>query len=166
MIKDILKPLLSTVEATSVATAVRESTWLFPTIESIHVLSLVMVVGSIMVVDLRLLNLASRQRPVSELTDEVLPWTWTAFIGAATTGSLLFSSSAVRYSGIWQFETKMCMLLLAAINMGIFHLGVFRSVAQWDRPPARPPVAARIAGGVSLAIWVTIVGLGRWVGFV
>src|SRR5580698_4075270 len=143
----MIKQILQALEATPVATAVRENTWLFPTIESIHVLSLVLVVGSIMVVDLRLLNLASRQRSVKELTDDVLPWTWTAFVSAGITGTLLFSSSAVRYSGIWQFETKMCMLLLAAINMGIFHLGAFRSVAQWDRPPARPPLAARVAGG-------------------
>jgi len=154
------------VENTSISTAVRESTWLFPTIESIHVLSLVMVVGSIMVVDLRLLNLASRQRSVRELTEEVLPWTWTAFACAATTGTLLFSSSAHRYVGIWQFETKMCMLALAAINMGIFHLGAFRSVAHWDQAPAKPPLAAKLAGGISLAIWITIVALGRWVGFV
>ena len=161
----MIKQLLQALEATPWGTAVRENTWLFPTIESIHVLSLVTVVGSIMIVDLRLLNLASRQRSVKDLTDDVLPWTWTAFVSAAITGTLLFSSSAVRYSGIWQFEVKMCLLVLAAINMGIFHLGVFRSVAQWNEAPARPPLAARLAGGVSLIIWVIIVALGRWVGF-
>jgi hypothetical protein len=162
----MIKQLFQALEATPWGTAVRENTWLFPTIESIHVLSLVLVVGSIMVVDLRLLNLASRQRSVKELTDEVLPWTWTAFASAAITGTLLFSSSAMRYVGIWQFETKMCLLVLAAINMGIFHLGAFRSVAKWDQAPARPPLAARLAGGISLAIWLVIVALGRWVGFV
>jgi hypothetical protein len=78
---------------------------------------------------------------------------------------LLFSSSAVRYSGIWQFEAKMIMLVLAAINMGIFHLGAFRSVAHWNEAPARPPLAARLAGGISLGFWVIIVALGRWIGF-
>jgi hypothetical protein len=57
------------------------------------------------------------------------------------------------------------MLVLAAVNMGIFHLGAFRSVAQWDKAPVRPPLAARLAGGISLGIWVIIVGLGRWIGF-
>jgi hypothetical protein len=162
----MIKQLLSGLEATPWGTAVRESTWLFPTIESIHVLSLVLVVGSIMVVDLRLLNLASRQRSVRELTDDVLPWTWTAFVAAAITGTLLFSSSANRYSGIWQFEVKMCLLVLAAINMGIFHLGAFRSVAHWDASPATPPLGAKLAGGISLCIWVSIVAMGRWIGFV
>ena len=161
----MIKQLLQALEATPWGTAVRENTWLFPTIESIHVLALVMVVGSIMVVDLRLLNLASRQRSVKELTDDVLPWTWTAFGCAAITGTLLFSSSAMRYSHIWQFEAKMCMLVLAAINMGIFHLGAFRTVTHWDQAPSRPPVAARLAGGISLGIWLVIVALGRWVGF-
>src|SRR5579863_3229837 len=111
----MFKHLLQALEATPWGTAVRENTWLFPTIESVHVLALVLVVGSIMVVDLRLLNLASRQRSVKELTDEVLPSTWSAVVVALITGSLLFSSPAVRYVGIWQFDTKMGMLLLAAI---------------------------------------------------
>ncbi|MGC1459185.1 MAG: DUF6644 family protein [Steroidobacteraceae bacterium] len=162
----MIKQLLQALEATPLGTAVRESTWLFPTIETMHVLALVLVVGSIMVVDLRLLNIASRKRSVKELTDEVLPWTWIAFVCALITGSLLFSSSAVRYTGIWQFDVKMCMLLLAAINMAFFHHGAFRSVAQWDRAPAKPPLAAKVAGGISLAIWVIVVGLGRWIGFV
>jgi hypothetical protein len=161
----MIKQFLQALEATPWGTAVRENTWLFPTIESVHVLALVLVVGSIMVVDLRLLNLASRQRSVKELTDDVLPWTWSAFVLAAITGTLLFSSSAMRYSGIWQFEAKLCMLVLAAINMGIFHLGSFRSIAHWDQPNTRPPLAARLAGGISLGIWLVIVALGRWIGF-
>lgn len=161
----MIKQLLQALEATPWGTAVRENTWLFPTIESVHVLALVLVVGSIMVVDLRLLNLASRQRSVKELTDDILPWTWSAFILAAITGTLLFSSSAMRYSGIWQFEAKMIMLILAALNMIVFHLGAFRSVAHWDQPNTRPPLAARLAGGISLGIWLIIVGLGRWIGF-
>src|ERR1700733_475907 len=115
----MIRQLLQALEATPWGTAVRENTWLFPTIESVHVLALVLVVGSIMVVDLRLLNVASRQRSMKELIDEVLPWTWAAFAVALITGSLLFSSSAMRYVGIWQFDAKMCMLVLAAINMGI-----------------------------------------------
>jgi hypothetical protein len=81
------------------------------------------------------------------------------------TGFLLFSSSAVKYVGVWQFDAKMCVLFLAAINMAIFHLGAFRSVVHWDQAPARPPLAAKLAGAISLCIWVSIVALGRWIGF-
>ena len=152
------------IEASGVGTAIRESTWLFPTVESLHVLAIVLVVGSIMIVDLRLLNVASRQRAVSELMNEVLPWTWIAFVFAVITGSLLFSSAAVKYAGNTQFRVKMLLLVLAGINMAIFHLGSYRKVALWDRASITP-TAARIAGALSLTIWVIVVACGRWIGF-
>jgi hypothetical protein len=151
-------------ENSSVGTAIRESTWLFPTIETTHVLSIVLVVGSIMIVDLRLLNVASRRRPVSDLIREVLPFTWVAFACAAITGSLLFTSSAVKYSHNAPFQFKMAVLLLAGLNMAIFHLGAGRTIHVWDRS-AMIPTGARIAGAVSLLIWVCVVTLGRWIGF-
>jgi hypothetical protein len=156
---------LTSLESTSFATAIRESTWLFPTIESVHVLCIVLVVGSIMVVDLRLLNLASRARAVTELTAEVLPWTWIAFVCAAITGGLLFSSSAVKYAQNTPFRIKMVLLLIAATNMAIFHLGIYRTVHHWDRAP-RIPFRARLGGAVSLVLWVAVVASGRWIGFV
>lgn len=155
---------LRNLEGTPVATAVRESTWLFPTIETLHVLSIVLVVGTIMIVDLRLINVAGRRRGVSELMNEVLPWTWGAFACAVVTGGLLFSSSAMKYFHSAVFEFKMVTLFIAGINMAIFHLGAYRKVHLWDRA-AMTPTGARIAGGVSLAIWVTVVALGRWIGF-
>jgi hypothetical protein len=151
-------------ESTSVGTAIRESIWLFPTIETVHVLSIVLVVGSIMIVDLRLLNIASRRRGVSELMKEVLPWTWIAFGCAALSGGLLFTSSAVKYAHNGPFRFKMLLLLLAGINMAVFHLGTARKIHLWDRE-SMIPTGARIAGGVSLAIWITVVTLGRWIGF-
>ncbi|HUK00927.1 MAG TPA: DUF6644 family protein [Steroidobacteraceae bacterium] len=159
-----LNQTLTALENTSVGTAVRESIWLFPTIETVHVLAIVLVVGSIMIVDLRLLNLASRRRPVSELLAEVLPWTWGAFACAAISGSLLFSSSALKYAHNTPFRLKMLLLLAAAINMAVFHLGVFRSVSQWDLGQ-KLPGRARLAGGISLALWVWVVACGRWIGF-
>jgi hypothetical protein len=152
------------IENTGIGTAVRESTWLFPTIETAHVLSIVLVVGSIMVVDLRLLNIASRRRSVSELLNEVLPWTWLAFACAAITGSMLFSSAAAKYAKDAPFRIKMVLLLLAAINMAIFHLGSYRKVALWDRA-SMTPTGARVAGGVSLLLWVVVIACGRWIGF-
>ena len=156
--------IFSQIESTGIGTAIRESTWLFPTVETVHVLATVLVVGSIMVVDLRLLNIASRRRPVSELMNEVLPWTWIAFALAAITGSLLFSSAAVKYAKDAPFQIKMVLLILAGINMAIFHLGSYRKVALWDRA-SMTPTGARVAGAISLAIWVVVVGCGRWIGF-
>ena len=147
----------------SFPTEIRESVWLFPTIETVHVFALAFVVGSIMMVDLRLLGLGNKQRPFTEVAAESLPWTRSAFVLAAIAGSLLFSSKAVTYYGNIPFRLKMLCLLLAAINMGVFHVLGTRHVATWDR--GKPPFAAKFAGGASLSLWIVIVAAGRWVGF-
>jgi hypothetical protein len=147
----------------SFPTEIRESVWLFPTIETVHVFAVVLVVGSIMTVDLRLLGLGNRDRPFTDVANEALPWTWSAFALAAIAGSLLFSSKAVTYYGDIPFRLKMACLLLAGINMGVFHLLGTRQLAAWDRGTA--PFAAKFAGGASLSLWIVIVGAGRWIGF-
>jgi hypothetical protein len=158
-----LESACSWLENLSFPTEIRESAWLFPTIETVHVFALVLVVGSIMMVDLRLLGLGNRDRPFRELAAEALPWTWSAFVVAAIAGSLLFSSKAVTYYGNIPFRLKMACLLLAGINMAAFHLLGTRQVASWDR--GKPPLAAKFAGGFSLTLWITIVAAGRWIGF-
>ena len=147
----------------SFPTDVRESTWIFPTIETIHVLALVLVIGSILTVDLRLLGLANRARPVTQVTGQSLPLTWSAFGVAVISGSLLFASKAVTYYGDIPFRLKMVCLVLAGLNMLCFHGLTYRRVAQWDH--AAPPLGAKIAGAVSLLLWMVIVGAGRWIGF-
>jgi hypothetical protein len=155
---------LQWLEATSLATTIRENDFLFPSIESLHVLAITLVVGSIAIVDLRLLGLASLDRAVNLLTREVLPYTWGAFAVGAITGALLFSSNAKAYAHNFFFQGKMILLVLAGINMLIFHLFAGREVERWSKA-ARPPVPAKIAGAVSLMLWVAVVGFGRWIGF-
>jgi hypothetical protein len=152
-------------ESTAPAVAISESSWLFPGIESVHVLAIALVVGSITMVDLRLLNINLRDRPVGELIAEVLPWTWASFAVAVCSGALLFSSNATHYWGIAPFRAKMLLLALAGINMLMFHATMHRSVDLWGRRPATPLVA-KISGGVSLGLWIGVVTLGRWIGFV
>jgi hypothetical protein len=136
---------------------------LFPTIETVHVFALVLVVGSIMTVDLRLLGLTNKERPFSQLAGEMLPWTWVAFSVAAGAGLLMFSSKAVVYYGNIPFRLKMFCLLLAGINMVLFHWLGTRHLETWDRK--QPPNVAKFAGGASLLLWTTIVAAGRWIGF-
>ena len=156
--------LFQTIYDTPLAVAIRENGLLFPTIESIHVLAITLVVGSIFVVDLRLLGLASKGRAVSRLTGEILPLTWTAFVLAAVTGSLLFASNAVKYSHNSFFLAKMALLVLAFFNMLVFHFVTSRGIERWDESPS-VPAGVRIAGGMSLAIWMVVIICGRWVGF-
>ncbi len=151
-------------EAMPWAVAIRENDILFPWIESVHVLAIVIVVGTISIVDLRLLGLASTSRPVQRLMRDTLPITWTAFTVAAITGSLLFSSRAIDYTQNFFFMGKMALLLLAATNMLVFHRFGARDIAQWSAAKTTP-AAAKLAGGVSLTIWVAVVAFGRWIGF-
>jgi hypothetical protein len=159
-----LQPLLQWLYDTSVGTAIREQGTLFPWIESVHVLCITLVVGSIGIVDLRLLGIASKSRAVSRLTGEVLPFTWVMFVLAALTGGLLFSSNAVKYAHNIFFLSKMALMLVAFVNMMVFHVITSRGIEHWDESP-HPPVAAKLAGGVSLLLWAAIIVCGRWIGF-
>jgi hypothetical protein len=160
----ILLPFCQWLENSPLGTFIAQSTWAFPTIETAHVFALVIVVGSIAIVDLRLVGVASRGRPVSQLSNDVLPITWTCFGLAVLTGGLLFSSKATHYLENWPFRLKMTLLALAGLNMLVFHFMTYRTVDRWDEAD-RAPSAARWAGALSLAFWIGVVVFGRWIGF-
>ena len=151
--------------ATVLGVAIRENESLFPWIESLHVLAITLVVGSIAIVDLRLIGMASLDRALTRLTREVLPITWTAFAVALITGLLLFISNAVSYAHNLFFQLKMLALLFAGANMLFFHLVVGRDIASWGASSATTPTQARLAGFTSLVLWACIVAFGRWIGF-
>jgi hypothetical protein len=156
--------ILQWIHDTGVATSIREGDTLFPWIECVHVLAITLVVGSIAAVDLRLLGLASRVRRFSSLNAEIVPLTWTAFALAVLSGSLLFSAKSSQYAANTAFDIKMVLLLLAGVNMAVFQLLIFRSVSSWDSA-APTPLPAKIAGGLSLCIWIAVVVCGRMIGF-
>ena len=149
---------------TPLADTIRSSELAFPWLESVHVLAIALVLGSIAVADLRLLGIASVKRPVTRVLDEVLPVTWVAFAIAAITGTAMFTSNAVEYSQNTAFQLKMLMLVLAGLNMLAFQLLTFRGVGRWDEARTTP-TGARFAGGFSLLAWISIVAFGRWIGF-
>ncbi|HEV7691719.1 MAG TPA: DUF6644 family protein [Hyphomonadaceae bacterium] len=144
-------------------TAIRESAWLYPIFETIHVMALALVVGSIATVDLRLLGVARRNQPAWRIAQQALPWTWIAFAVAVVTGALLFSSQAVKYVDNVPFRIKLVLLALAGINMAAFQFGAGRTINTWGEGQA--PTGARIAGALSLVFWIGVVAAGRWIGF-
>ena len=159
-----LSPLIASLEASSVATAVRNSLYLFPLIESVHVIGLTLVFGTILIVDLRLLGLASTRRPFSAVAADGLKWTWVGFAIAATTGALMFVTNASTYYHNVFFRAKMTLLVISGLNVLLFDVTARRSVVTWDEKP-RAPRAGRIAATVSLVLWIGVIFLGRWVGF-
>jgi hypothetical protein len=152
------------IEYSSLGISIAESLWAFPLIESFHVMALVTVFGTIMVMDLRLLGLASNKVPVTAMSSDTLKWTWIGFVIAAITGTLLFISKASTYMVNPYFLTKMGLLAAAGLNMVIFHFVTYKSVNEWDTSGTLP-TGAKLAGVLSLIFWLIIVFCGRAIGF-
>lgn len=163
----MLDHILTALQHSSLAGAMRGESgwdWLFPNVETIHVVAVATLFGSIAMLDLRLLGVGGRRTTVSALAADYLPITWAAFVVAVIAGSLMFISRAPTYFHNTQFELKFLCLGLAGLNMLVFHLGAYRHVRRWgDRLP--PPAAARLAGGLSLLLWIGVIFFGRWTGF-
>jgi len=155
--------LLESLQQLPFAVTIAQSEWLFPTLETLHVMALTAVVGTVLKIDLRLLGLTDRERPFSALARQVLPWTWGCFAMAAMTGLLMFAAKAVTYWADIPFRIKFGCIALAGFNMAYFHLVGARDRASWDLGP--PPWRAKLAGMTSVALWITVVAAGRWIGF-
>src|ERR1700677_1181118 len=151
--------LVAFFEDSSLADAIRENDVLFPSIESVHVLAICLVVGSIMAVDLRLLGLAWVQRPGRAGPRGILPLTGGAFAFAVASRFLMFMSNATKYLGNGFFIAKLCLIAAAGLNMLVFHFIGARQQSRWDNQ-ATPPLPARLAGGISVLLWIAVVACG------
>lgn len=149
---------------TPASIALHESTWAYPVIESVHVLTLCLFLGTAVMLDLRLVGIAMQKVPVSEIYERLLPWTIAGFAVMVISGALLFYGIPVRtYQNIF-FRVKVVLLLLAGLNALVFHSTVYRKIAEWDREPV-PPRRARISGALSLLFWTCIVIAGRMIAY-
>lgn len=156
--------LLAGLEGTPLAAAARESIWLYPIAELLHIIGFVLLVGAAAMFDLRLLGL-SRAIPVSSLAAHLLPWSRAGLAVVAPTGLLMFASDATATAANPAFRLKLLLILAAGLNALAFHLGPFRRVRAWDRD-APSPVAARIAAVLSLLIWAAVIAAGRLIAYV
>jgi hypothetical protein len=144
--------------------ALRESLYVWPLVESTHVLTLTLFVGTAVLLDLRLLGLLMPNVPASEFTRRVLPWTRWGFALMTVTGLLLFYATPVRtYQNIF-FRIKVILLVAAGINVWLFHSRVHARVNEWDMDPVAPR-AARVAAIVSLIAWTGVVVAGRMIAY-
>jgi branched-subunit amino acid transport protein len=159
-----LQVFFSLIHHSYIGTLIRENDVLFPWIESFHIMSVAVVFGSIALVDFRLSGLILHEMNFPQVADKYLKYTWTAFVLAFITGSLLFTSNASGYSANIYFIFKMFLIILAGINMLIFHAFVGKTHSQWIKDQDIPISGKRI-GLISLAIWILIIFCGRWIGF-
>jgi hypothetical protein len=155
---------LKTLESSGLAARIRDSLFLFPLIESTHVFCLAMVFGTIAIIDLRLLGLASTHRSFTQMASDILKWTWAAFALTVLTGSLMFITNAPVYYHNFYFRTKMALLALTGINMLVFELTAHRTIHAWDKAPSVPRAGKAVAA-LSLLMWIGIIVMGRLIGF-
>lgn len=154
-----LLPYFEWCEASALGQAVRTSVWLFPVIESTHLLGLSLLGGAVLIVDLRLLGLMLRDHPISTLAAGARPWLVGGLLWMGATGFLLFMSEAVKCYHNPSFWVKMTTLPVALA----FTFLVRQRVAM--REGFSTSWRSRLLGGTSIALWFTVAAAGRWIGF-
>jgi Family of unknown function (DUF6644) len=159
-----LLPFCQWLASTEWSIALHESLYMYPLVESVHVLTLCLFVGMSILLDLRLLGFTLRRVPVSEAIDRLLPWMVVGFVIMLVTGLLLFYAIPVRsYQNVF-FRLKLVALVLAGGNAWVFHTTVHKRVKEWDTDPVAPR-RARFAGAASLILWAVIVVCGRMIAY-
>lgn len=138
--------------------ALASGEWVFPVVQSLHFIGFAMLIGTVAIVDLRLLGFGLRQQKADELAADLDTWKWVGLSLILMTGLLMFSSSAVAYYRNSSFRFKMVCLMLALL----FHFTLHRRALRSDVPP----IAAKLAGAASLLLWSAVVAGGRMIAFV
>lgn len=149
---------------TSISTVIRHYRWLFGAFDAVHTLGIICVVGTIIIVDLRLLGLSLRGLRVSEMTSRIAPLIRWGFGAVFLSGLLLFASEAEKMYYNPAFSIKLLALCLVGANAIVFHGIVYRDVANWDDAPT-PPLRVRLAGLLSLVFWLAIIAAGRAIAY-
>ena len=152
------------IEALPIARAMRESLWMYPIVEVVHIVGFVILVGSVLMFDLRVLGL-SKQISVRSLSRHLLPWSWGALALIVPTGFLMFSAHAGDFLGNRAFQLKMALLMAAGINTIVFHTIPYARVAEWDLG-VRAPLSAQACVAASIAIWLAIIACGRFLAYI
>lgn len=156
--------LLEALQEGSFAAAMRGSIWLYPAVETVHIIGFAILVGAVIMFDLRVLGV-SKRIPVRMLAQHLLPWSVAALLLIIPAGFLMFSADATSLISNRAFVIKMLLLMLAATNATTFHLGSFRDVEQWDLGVTAPR-SARLHAAASLFIWLGVITCGRMIAYV
>lgn len=150
---------LHSLESSGIGRALRESLWAYPAVETIHIIGLAALFGSVLVVDLRLLGIG-RAIPVTRLARLALPVTVGAFLLVVVSGTLLFTAHAAEFLENRVFVIKLLLIVAAGANAGILHSGPLTNVAAWDTA-VMPPPQVRAAAALSLLLWPAVIACGR-----
>jgi hypothetical protein len=155
--------VLTTLAATPLSTAMREGAWLYPIVEIVHIAGFSVLVGSVVLFDLRVLGFA-RTLPVAALGKHLLRWALASVLLVVPAGLLLFSAHPVELANNPAFILKLVLITLAGMNALAFHLLPYRSVAGWDRERPAPPLA-RAGAALSILLWLGVISCGRMLAY-
>lgn len=137
----------------------RENLWLYPSVEIVHIVGFAILVGSIVMFDLRVLGL-SKSISVRALSRHLLPWSLGALLLIVPSGLAMFSAHAGDFLNNRAFQVKMALLLTAGMNAAWFRVGPYQTVKDWDVGIAAP-AGARVSVAASIVIWISVIACGR-----
>lgn len=147
----------------TIGRAMRESLWLFPAVEIVHILGFALLIGTIIALDLRILGWGKMLLPVDRLAALTLPLSIAGFVLVLPSGLMLLTTEAVHVGQNPAFLAKMGLILLAGLNALLLHRGAWRTVADW--PADAPPQAAKRAAISSLTLWLCVLTAGRMIAY-
>lgn len=150
---------LQWLENSGLSSAIRQSTWLYPAIEIVHIIGIVLLVGPAFLFDIRLLGF-SKNIPITALERHLLVWSRRALLLIVPSGILLFITNAAALAYNTVFHIKLIVIVVAAINVWVFHKMVFNTVPEWNAG-APAPTAAKITALVSIIAWIIVIACGR-----
>lgn len=151
------------IESTETALFFRQSVWLYPAVEIIHIIGFAVLVGSAFLFDLRLLGLA-RNLPVKECIRHFIRWARFSFLAVLPSGFILFMVDATNIGMNTVFRIKLFLIVLAILNATIFHMFTAKSINEWNIKNM-PPAAAKIAGIISILLWFSVISCGRLIAY-
>ncbi len=161
---DVYTNILEVLAASDVAIFVRESLWVYPVLETLHVIGLALIFGPIFIFDLRLLGVTPGL-PLDLLTRHILPWVWGGFALNMTSGLLMFVSDAVDFASNPALSAKLALLALAGLNAAYFQMQIYPQSASWNSS-ADIPVRARFTAALSIFVWLGVITAGRLMAYV
>ena len=154
-----MSQFLDWLENTSWAGGIRQSIWLYPALEIVHITGIVIVVGAAFMFDLRLLGF-SKNLQLSGLSRHLLRWSARGLLLVIPSGILLFITNAKALDADPTFWFKMILLVIAALNVLVFHEFIFKRHVNL-KIQGELPFAARISAFVSIVVWIAIIACGR-----
>jgi hypothetical protein len=149
---------------TPLSLVIQNVAWIIPTVQSIHILSIAIVVSSVFMVDLRMLKVLGRGQPTAAYTSRYLPWVWPTLVVLLLSGSILITGEPARSLENPSFQIKMALLILAMIVTAVLQLPTTKNPGYWEGSSGRE-TTAKVLAIASICLWVGIVFAGRWIAY-